>query len=363
MRMIREGLRYFVAVVFILSGGVKAVDAKGFSFKLEEYFSPQVFNLPFFERYVLPIAVFVVALELVSGFALLLKIQLKKVLWVMVVMCVFFAFLTFYSAYYNVVTDCGCFGDAVKFTPWQSFCKDIVLLLGLLLLLFLYRYDRENPSGRRRLFILSAMVSLGVCGIVWGIIYEPWIDFRDYKIGTDLRNERIKLAENPSVYKTFYILKNKHTGKKIKINQDDYVADETLWKEGSPWEIQSDLSTTEMVSEGYGSEISKFKIEDLNGNDLTDEILRRPKVVLVFSYQPNELDAVVLSEVENKVRQKFTDSKIYGISILPGVYNTISGAVMDGTAIKTIARSNPFVLVLENGVITDKQGYRTFINN
>ena len=111
-------LRYIIAIIFIISGFVKAVDVKGFSFKLEEYFSPDVFNLLFFEKYTLEIAVFVVALELILGLMLLMKAKLKTTLISLIALCVFFAFLTFYSAYFNKVTDCGCFGDAIKFTPW-----------------------------------------------------------------------------------------------------------------------------------------------------------------------------------------------------------------------------------------------------
>ena len=109
--MLKRLLRYIIALIFIASGFVKAVDLKGFSFKLEEYFSPSVFNLAFFEQYALHLATLVVVLELALGFMLLMKIRLKATLYALIALCVFFGFLTFYSAYYNVVTDCGCFGD------------------------------------------------------------------------------------------------------------------------------------------------------------------------------------------------------------------------------------------------------------
>ena len=128
--MIRNILRIVVAIIFIISGFVKAIDTVGFSFKLEEYFSSSVFNIPFLEQWSLQLAIFVVAFELILGLTLLLKIKLKETLALLILLCVFFAFLTFYSAYYNKVTDCGCFGDAIKFTPWQSFYKDIILLVG-----------------------------------------------------------------------------------------------------------------------------------------------------------------------------------------------------------------------------------------
>mgnify|MGYP006206189953 CR=1 FL=1 len=126
-------LRYIVAVIFIASGFVKAIDVKGFSFKLEEYFSPDVFNLTFLQNFTLEIAIFVVALELILGLMLLLKMKLKCTLISLIALCVFFAFLTFYSAYFNKVTDCGCFGDALKLTPFESFIKDLVLTVFILI--------------------------------------------------------------------------------------------------------------------------------------------------------------------------------------------------------------------------------------
>ena len=117
----KDALRIIVGVIFIISGFVKTIDARGFSFKLEEYFSPSVFNLSLLETYALPLAIFVAIFEILLGLALVIKLCLKKSLALLIALCVFFAFLTFYSAYFDKVTDCGCFGDAIKFTPWQSF--------------------------------------------------------------------------------------------------------------------------------------------------------------------------------------------------------------------------------------------------
>ncbi|HOB25234.1 MAG TPA: DoxX family protein, partial [Kaistella sp.] len=185
-------LRIIIALIFIASGFVKAVDAVGFSFKLEEYFSPAVFNMPFFEKQALPIAIIVVVLELVLGFFLLMKMRLKFTLSALIALCVLFGFLTFYSAYFNVVTDCGCFGDALKFTPWQSFVKDIVLLLGLIFLWILYRKDFNEPEQKSTFKkYASAFAFLTMVFVInWGISHEPLIDFRHYKIGTDLNVEK-----------------------------------------------------------------------------------------------------------------------------------------------------------------------------
>lgn len=357
-------LRYIIALLFIASGFVKAVDVVGFSFKLEEYFSPTVFNMPFFETLSLPIAIVVVALELVLGFMLLLKLHIKKVLIAMIALCIFFAFLTFYSAYFNKVTDCGCFGDAIKFTPWQSFIKDIVLLFGLLVLWSLYRKEfvsNENKSSLRKTLLVVSMVATAFV-IGWGIIYEPLIDFRSYKIGVDMHSEKEKIAKDPDEYKTFYTLKNKKTGEEKEVNQDDYVNDKNYWSEGTPWGIVSDKTLSKIVKEGYKSEIGKFKIEDIQSKtDVTEELLHAPKAIVLFSYNPKEADAEILHKAEEKLAST-KGALTYGVSPSGEPFKKIKAGSMDGTAIKTIARSNPFVLIIENGEIIDKIPAKNYID-
>lgn len=369
--MIKSLLRFVIAVIFILSGFVKAVDLVGFSFKMEEYFSPSVFNMPFLEKFALLFSVIVVVLELFLGFMLLLKLRLKFTLSALIALCIFFGFLTFYSAYFNVVTDCGCFGDAIKFTPWQSFIKDIVLLIGLIVVLILYRKEfkkkdaysadaQEKPADRFK-YILLAMFSLVMIGIgAYGIIKEPVIDFRDYKMGTDLKSEKEKINKNPSEYKTFYTLKNDKTGEVLKVNQDDYIKETKYWAEGSPWKIEEGKNESVLVKEGYKSEIVKFKIEDPTGMEFTEEVINAPKAILVFSYHPKEVSPELLKQVEAKAKSQGANV-VYGVSTDPNTFKTIKNMMMDGTAIKTIARSNPFVLVLQNGKITDKQPAKDYV--
>ena len=133
MRIITSLFRYFVGVLFIFSGLIKLNDPIGFSFKLEEYFGPTVFNIDFLIPIVLPMAIFIVIFEVVLGVFLILGYKQKLTIWSLLLMIIFFTFLTWYSAYYNKVTDCGCFGDAMKdsfgrsLVPWESFFKDILL--------------------------------------------------------------------------------------------------------------------------------------------------------------------------------------------------------------------------------------------
>ena len=353
-------LRYLVSIIFIASGFVKAVDLKGFSFKLEEYFSPIVFDLPFLEKYALAFAIIVVLLELILGFMLLLKIKLKETIYALIALCVFFGFLTFYSAFYNVVTDCGCFGDALKFTPWQSFWKDITLLVLLIILAFLYRKREENEEVRvGKLPLLGVFVLIMFFVMYRGIFHEPMIDFRAYAIGTDLGAEKDKINKNPSEYKTFYALKNKKTNEEKKVDQDEYINKE-YWKDTN-WQIEEGKTTSEISKKGYESEISKFKIEDVNGNDFTDQMLKEPRVILIFTYKPKQADAELLKKTETKALSQ--KAKVFGVSTQPDFYKQIPNYMMDETAIKTIARSNPFVLILEKGVVVEKMGAKDYLNN
>jgi len=351
-------LRYIVSIIFIASGFVKAVDLKGFSFKLEEYFSPIVFDLPFLEKYALTFSIIVVLLELILGFMLLMKIKLKQTIYALIALCVFFGFLTFYSAYYDVVTDCGCFGDALKFTPWQSFWKDITLLVLLIILAALYRKREEDEIVRfGKLPLLGVFILIMLFVMFRGVFHEPMIDFRAYAIGTDLASEKEKIAKDPSEYKTFYSLKNKKTNEVKKVDQDEYINKE-YWKDTN-WQIEDGKTTSEITKKGYESEVSKFKIEDASGNNLTDDILKEPRAILIFTYKPKEADSELVKKTETKALSE--KAKVIGISTQPDFYKQIQNYLMDEIAIKTIARSNPFVLVLEKGKIVEKSSAKDYL--
>ena len=128
--------RVLVGGLFIFSGVIKMNDPVGFAFKLEEYFGEDVLNLPFLQPLALYLAVFLVILEVLLGVFLLLGVYKRFTLWSLAGMMGFFTFLTFYSAYFNKVTDCGCFGDAIPLTPWESFSKDVVLSILIAVLIW-----------------------------------------------------------------------------------------------------------------------------------------------------------------------------------------------------------------------------------
>lgn len=171
-KVIVQLARVFVGVLFIFSGFIKLNDPIGFSYKLEEYFEKGVLNIEFLIPYALALAVFIVIFELLLGVTLLLGIAKKITNWSLLLMIVFFTFLTFYSAYFNKVTDCGCFGDAIPLTPWQSFYKDVVLLLLILILFYNQKYIQPIFSRTVNWSIFS--MSLFFLYLVWKLCPQPF---------------------------------------------------------------------------------------------------------------------------------------------------------------------------------------------
>src|SRR5690554_4192539 len=164
MKLLVGFSRIIVGVLFIISGLIKLNDPVGFSFKLKDYFAPEVLDLGFLVPYALLLAIILVIFEVLLGLALLLGHYKKITLWALLLMIVFFTFLTFYSAYFNKVTDCGCFGDAIKLTPWESFTKDVILLV-LILILFAGRKHIKpifSKGVRNVLFFVAFLACLGI---------------------------------------------------------------------------------------------------------------------------------------------------------------------------------------------------------
>src|SRR5690606_10922348 len=187
MRILDGVSRVIVGILFIISGLIKLNDPVGFSFKLKDYFAPEVLDLGFLVPYALLIAIFVVIFEVLLGVALLLGYLKKITLWSLLLMIVFFTFLTFYSAYFNKVTDCGCFGDAIKLTPWESFIKDVILLVLILILFFGRKYIQPFFSKNVRSIAIFASFVFCLAVTYWVLQHLPIIDFRPYKIGANIQ--------------------------------------------------------------------------------------------------------------------------------------------------------------------------------
>lgn len=353
-----------VGALFIFSGFVKLNDPMGFSFKLDEYFAPDVLNLPFLQPYALAIAVFVVILEVLLGVALLLGFWRKLTSWLLLLMIIFFTFLTFYSAYFNKVTDCGCFGDAIPLTPWQSFGKDVVLTILILIIFFNQQYIQ--PVLKKSANAAVMIFSLVACALFGNHVLNhlPAIDFRAYAVGKSI-TEGMKSAEDlglePTKYGTVYTMKNKETGDEMKVSSEAYVSEK--WYEKKEYEMLSDKTETVVLHKGYEPPVHDFVIT-LEDQDITEEVLSMPAVFIVISYKMEITEDEAYAKINDFAQAAENNgTKVLGVSAsLPEVVEqkrhelqtAYPFAVMDETTLKTIIRSNPGVVLLKHGRIAAK---------
>lgn len=348
--------RIFVGILFIISGLIKLNDPVGFSFKLEEYFSQGVLDLPFLMPLALAISIFVVILEVVLGVFLLLGFKPKFTMWSLLLMIVFFTFLTFYSAYFNKVTDCGCFGDAIKLTPWESFTKDIILLVFILILFFGKKFVK--PLFQAKTNWILAGIAVLACALFANQVLNhlPSVDFRPYKIGANIQ-EGMSVPEDAPKPIYEYAWQFKVNGEdKIVVTNGEYptVDGEFIGVE-----------TTE-IQKGYEPPIHDFTIEQ-NGEDQSSELLQEEKLMMVIAYDLAKSNTETFETV-GMVAKKAKSSG-YTVIGMSASSNERANAVKqeygldfdfyftDETTLKTIVRSNPAILVLERGTIKQKVHY------
>jgi uncharacterized membrane protein YphA (DoxX/SURF4 family) len=345
--------RIFVGVLFIISGLIKLNDPVGFSFKLQDYFAPEVLNLEFLTPFALVIAIFVVIYEVLLGVMIILGYAKKFTLWSLLLMIVFFTFLTFYSAVTGKVTDCGCFGDALKLTPWQSFYKDVVLLVLILILFFGKKYIQ--PFFSRNVRSLAVFASLVVClGITYQVLMHlPIIDFRPYKIGANI-TEGMTIPEGaPEPIFEYNWKFNVNGEEKIVTTNGDYPD-----QEGEFIGVE-----TEEIQAGYEPPIHDFSMER-GGEDHTEKYLNTEHLVVIIAYSLSNSEKegfIPIKEVTDKALENG-----YEVIALSASSEEVTDALVeeydlnfkfyfcDMTTLKTIVRSNPGILELHKGTIKRK---------
>ena len=345
--------RIFVGVLFIFSGFVKLNDPIGFSYKLEEYFGKGVLNLEFLIPFALVLAIFIVIYELILGVTLLIGYAPKFTKWSLLLMILFFTFLTFYSAYFNKVTDCGCFGDAIPLTPWQSFTKDIVLLILILILFFNSKYIKPLFAKASLKWVVFA-VTIGCLYFAYHVLMHlPAIDFRAYKIGTNIPQAMAYPEDAASaVYEYEWSFKENGETK-------------TYTTSGSYPEVSGEFIgvETKLIKEGYTPPISDFSLIK-DGEDYIESLMQEEKLLIIVAYNLSKTEREGWEELQVTLQKaKHQNFKIIGL--------TASGAkdienikedyslgfefyFSDETAIKTVIRANPGLVVLSKGTIVNK---------
>ncbi|NGM67140.1 BT_3928 family protein [Sphingobacterium sp. SGR-19] len=363
--------RIFVGLLFIFSGFIKANDPTGFGYKLEEYFL--VFHMDFLNDYSTWLAVLICGLEIILGIFLLLGFYKNKVAWGLLLLTVFFLFLTFYSAFFEVVTSCGCFGDAIPLTPWQSFIKDIILL-AFVIVIFKYRARIKpilsNPTTRSLISTLVILLSFGVG--VYTIYFLPFIDFLPYKEGNNIPELMVMPeGEEADVYESIYEIKHQQTGEVKKVTDKEYM--DGIWEDDN-WEVVGEPES-KLVKKGYQIPIPDLLISDAEGNDLTQEIITNPyyNFVVVTTYvdKLSLADIIALDRINTTIRDLASDYPLRAILLTSSSSEVARGLqdemdlvletlYADNVPLKSMVRSNPGVLLLQNGTVIKKWSKITF---
>jgi len=312
MKIIVQLSRIIVGALFIFSGFVKLVDPIGSQYKFQEYFSESVLNMEFLIPFALPFAIVLIVAEILLGVTILIGYKPKITVWSLFVITLIFLFLTWYSAYYNKVTDCGCFGDAIKLTPWETFCKNIILIA--LIVLLVIKVDVIQPIFGGKIPKLITLVSLAVFMFIIQhvLIHLPIIDFRAYAVGKNIPEGMI------------------------------YPEDGSI------------------------PPVHDFMLEDAQA-DLAPQLLKKEKLMLIVIYNLDKSDAngfSAIKEIATKAKEK--GYAVYGVSasftddlIAAQKEHALPFEFLfcDETTLKTMIRANPGVIILDKGTVTQKKNW------
>lgn len=369
--------RILVGALFIFSGFIKANDPLGFSYKLKEYF--EVFQadtgMAFFEMFAhiaLPLAIIICASEIILGIMLLIGFKRDLTLWLLFAQIAFFTFLTFYSACYNKVTHCGCFGDFLKLKPWESFWKDIALLV-LITLLF---SGKENIKETFAPMASGALFTLAVVLAFWFPIYAyrnlPPLDFRAYAPGMNIKENMKKAADyKDAVYESMLVYKNLKTDELKEFNQPDYMKSK-IWEDTLNWKWEA--TNNKLIHDAINPpKITDFMVNSLDDVNLTDSVLNDKNYSFwLIAYDLNETkdDEKLMAQINDFYTLvakdhlnfiAFTASGSKEINAFKHKYNALYNFVIaDQTVLKTMIRSNPGLMLIKNGTVVMNWHHNNF---
>jgi uncharacterized membrane protein YphA (DoxX/SURF4 family) len=345
-RVVDQFSRFFVGGLLIFSGLIKLNDPVGTQIKMEEYFEVFAEDFGSFFHHFIPwsleFGMLMIILELFLGAAILIYWRMNLTTWLLLLMMTFFTFLTFYSAYFNKVTDCGCFGDAIKLTPWESFTKDLVLMV-FVLHLFWYRKNYQEVLPKKIGLAVVGVVSLIslVVGI-YAIRHLPFIDFRAYRVGNNVPQLMIA-PEQPIIEYQF-----EKDGKEIRdtkfLSADDgykYIASRVL------------------NEDKIKPKITDYSVSSPEGEDLTQYTFQGAKLLLVI-FDVNKASVKNMAAVRELTRQLegkvecfiLTSSGSEAMEAFRHEHQLgVPFHYADATVLKTIIRSNPGIALWNNGTV------------
>lgn len=351
MKILTTISRIFLGIVFIFSGFVKAVDPLGSTYKFTDYF--EAFGMASLEPIAFPLAIVLSSLEFFVGFLLISGMWSKLASWLTLLFMAYFTPLTLWLAISNPVTDCGCFGDALILTNWETFFKNVILLIPTLYLFIIRKKLPDNFVTPVR-FIAPAFALLFILWVNMDAYrHLPFFDYRPYKIGTNIQEGmEIPDGAEQDVYEILTIYSKDGAEKSFNLNE---LPDST-WT----W-VRTD---NKLIKKGYEAPIHDFTIESVDGEERTEYYLNKQGITFM-------LIAYDLSNTEPEHLARISELADYVTAAgheFIGITSTLNDAEtycaannlhfqfygMDEITLKTIIRANPGLVVLKDGVIIGK---------
>lgn len=354
--------RILFGAVFVFSGFVKAIDPLGFTYKIEDYLRTFGGIFESMAEYAFPVAIALSTLELIIGLNMIfnIHIDLTKVLALLFMLVM--TPLTLYIAIKNPVTDCGCFGDALVISNWTTFFKNVVLI-SIVILMFVYHY-KFHPflTNRNQFFAVFVFLVMGITLSVYSYHHLPMIDFLPYKVGVNIQ-QAMEVPENaPSdEYTTTFIYQK--NGEQKEFTLKNYPKGDLSW-------VFVDQKS-KLISKGYKAPIHDFSIMNAQFDDITKEVLNYPgNTYLLVMYDLDYTSKEGAKKAEKtylkalKSGDKFyaltasSDEDVRKFVKKTGV--TYPFWKTDPTALKTVIRANPGLVLLKKGTIVGKWNWRNF---
>jgi uncharacterized membrane protein YphA (DoxX/SURF4 family) len=365
MRIIVNISRIIVGLLFIFSGLIKANDPLGLTYKMQEFFEvwgnsfPSLHGLMIFlNDYALAFSVITITLEVIVGVALLLGWATRFFSLLLLLLIIFFTFLTGYAVYSGKIRECGCFGNCIPLTAMQSFIKDIILCILILIIFFGTKYIRPIYRGGLNFIVLCVAILL-VLGFQWYVLVRlPVFDCLPFKKGNNILELRKMPADAVPDKMEFKFVYEKN-GDKKEFGQTELP--------DSTWTF---VSRNDIVIESGKNNvppINDFVLNTISGTDSTETVLNNPNEYYLyflrdikkdtskwldnfrklhsFAKQKNRSLYVVASQV-SIVHQFFNQTNKFNVPVLS----------CDATAVKTAARANPTLYLMKGPVVQKKWG-------
>ncbi len=360
IKILKHLARILFGLVFIFSGFVKGIDPWGSAYKFTDYFHAMGLDAIVWAAF--PLGVLLSFAEFAIGVAFLFNWRMKIFSWLGLLFMLFFTPLTLWIALKNPVTDCGCFGDALVISNWETFYKNLVFIV-LAIVVFVNRSWFDNQVKTKIPLVLSLVTFIAYFVIVYhSYNHLPIFDFRPYKVGVNIPDAMtIPEGAPQDEYENIFYYKNKKTGEVEKFDEENYP-----WQDTVNWEFQ-DMESN-LIQEGYEPPIHDFRIETPDGENIIDFFTYDENYVfMLVAYDLHKSSTKSQGEINTladwAMQQGY--SFICLTSTLPDesmAFAQANGAPYeffncDEITLKTMIRSNPGLIVIKDGTILGKWHY------